>query len=222
MQLSLKEFATLIKLSTLTLIGVTIPNQAYTLDAPGSAVPVAVKIESKPNLVKASGIVFSSRSSFEVKDTSIKKIGDKLYEISYEVPRNRVDPDSVASAVATDENGVEVFSNVTPALTSAAKDLVASVPECPGEDTSTAVTISTPGALRQLVDVRSERMEIVRQKLRRAMENGIKEKLNRLESAFGLSRAGELNAELAPAELIDRLGRIKFALKKYQSAKAAQ
>jgi hypothetical protein len=196
-----------------------LPYSAYSLNAPGTPIQISVKVESKPNLVKAVGLIFSTKSSYEVKQTVIKKVGDKLYEISFDVPSSKVSPDSVASAIATDENGAEVFSNVTPAITSSAKDLIASIPECPGEDTSTAVTISTPGALRQLVDVRSERMDIVRQKLHRAMDNGIREKLNRLEAAFGMSRATELNADLAPPELIDRLMRLKYALTRYQSAK---
>jgi hypothetical protein len=170
--------------------------------------------------VSATGIVFSSRSSFEVQETSITKIGDKLYEITFSVPRSKVQPDSVASARATNEEGVSVFAGVTPAIMSEAKDLLASIPECPGEDSSrAALTTTTPGTLKQLVDVRAERMEIVRLKIKRAMDGNALAKLTKFEEAFGLTRSQELSADLPPAELIDRLSRIQHALRKYQSYK---
>lgn len=195
---------------------------ARAIDLPTAGIPVAVRVESKPNLVRATGIVFSSRSAFQVPETTITKIGDKLYEVTFAVPRSKVQPDSVASAVATDENGGEVFASVTPALTSEAKDLLASVTECPGEDTSGAVSITSPGTLKQLVDVRAERMDIVRLKIRRAMDGNVLAKLVKYEEAFGLTRAEPLSPDLPPAELFDRLSRIQHALRKYQAYKPQQ
>jgi hypothetical protein len=205
--------------TALTLIGGA-TSAAQAIDIPGGSLPVAVRVESKPPLVSATGIVFSSRSSFEVQETSITKIGDKLYEITFSVPRSKVQPDSVASARATNEEGVSVFAGVTPAIMSEAKDLLASIPECPGEDSSrAALTTTTPGTLKQLVDVRAERMEIVRLKIKRAMDGNALAKLTKFEEAFGLTRSQELSADLPPAELIDRLSRIQHALRKYQSYK---
>lgn len=196
---------------------------AHAIDLPGTSLPVAVRVESKPPLVSATGIVFSSHSSFEVAETSITKIGDKLYEITFSVPRAKVQSDSVASAKAINEEGGLIFAGVTPAIMSEAKDLLASIPECPGEDLSrAAVTTTTPGTLKQLVDVRSERMEIVRLKIKRSMDGNILAKLTKFEEAFGLTRPQELSADLPPAELIDRLSRIQHALRKYQSYKPKQ
>lgn len=191
--------------------------ETFAIDIPSSAAPVTVRVESKPNLVRATGIVFSSRTSFQVAETAITKIGDKLYEVRFAVPRSKLQPDSVASAIAVDENGANVFAGVTPAITAEAQDLLMSVPECPGEDSSRAVTTTTPGTLKQLVDVRAERMEIVRLKIRRAMDGNVLAKLTKFEEAFGLTRAEALNPDLPPAELIDRLSRIQHALRKYQA-----
>jgi hypothetical protein len=193
--------------------------QAHSIDLPGSSIPVTVRVESKPQLVKATGIVFSASSSFEVPQTTITKIGDKLFEVAFSVPRSKIQPDTVASAIATDESGSVVFAGVTPALASEALDLLASVPECPGEDSSRAITTTSPGTLKQLVDVRSERMEIVRLKLRRAMEGNVLAKLIKFEEAFGLTRPDSLSADLPPAELYERLSRIQHALRRYQSYK---
>jgi hypothetical protein len=194
---------------------------AFAVDGFDDAATVVVRAESKPSIVKASGIVFSSRSSFNVEETTVTKIGDKLYEISFSVPRSKIQPDSVASAIATDENGAAVFGNVTPALSSETRDLLASVPECPGEDSSKVTTISTPGALKQLVDVRAERLDIVRLKLKRSMDENVLAKLTKFEEAFGLKRSSDLSPDLPAAELIDRLSGIEHALKKYQSYKTS-
>jgi hypothetical protein len=195
--------------------------KVHAIDEFGDAVKVVVRAESKPAIVKASGIVFSSRSSFNIDEAAVTKIGDKLYEISFSVPRSKIQPDSVASAMATDENGAAVFGNVTPALSSETRDMLASVPECPGEDSSKVTTISTPGALKQLVDVRAERLDIVRLKLKRAMDGNVLAKLGKFEEAFGLKRASDLSPDLPAAELIDRLSGIEHALKKYQSYKTS-
>ena len=192
-------------------------NVASAIDIPGTSAPVTVRVESKPTLVRATGIVFSSRASFEVPETTITKVGDKLYEVRFSVPRSKLQPDSVASAIAIDENGGNVYASVTPALTAEAQDLLMSVPECPGEDSSHAVTTTTPGTLKQLVDVRAERMDIVRFKIRRTMDGSVLAKLSKFEEAFGLTRTDPLSPDLPPAELIDRLSRIQHALRKYQA-----
>lgn len=190
---------------------------AQAIDMPSSTAPVTVRVESKPNIVRAIGIVFSSRASFEVAETVVTKIGDKLYEVRFAVPRSNLQPDSVASAMAVDENGANVFASVTPAIAAEAQDLLMSVPECPGEDSSRAITTTTPGTLKQLVDVRAERMEIVRLKIRRSMDENVLAKLRKFEEAFGLTRTEALTPDLPPAELIDRLSRIQHALRKYQA-----
>lgn len=190
---------------------------ASALDLPLGEATVSVRVESKPQLTSAKGIVFSSRSSFEVPEAAVTKIGDKLYEITFSVPRSKVQADSVASAIATNEEGGTVFAGVTPAITSEARDLLASVPECPGQDSSRTIATTSPGTLKQLVDVRAERMDIVRIKLKRAMDGNVLAKLAKFEEAFGLTRAVELSPDLPPAELFDRLSNIQHALRKYQT-----
>ncbi len=190
---------------------------ASALDLPVGEISVSVRLESKPQLVSARGIVFSSRSSFEVPEATVAKIGDKLYEVKFSVPRSKVQPDSVASAIATDDQGATVFAGVTPAITSEARDLLASVPECPGQDSSPAISMTSPGTLKQLVDVRAERMEIVRIKLKRSMDVNVMAKLAKFEEAFGLTRTVTLSPDLPPAELFERLSNIQHALRKYQA-----
>ncbi len=188
---------------------------AFAADSSGG-VPVKVRLEAKPEPSKAVGILFSSGSSRQFTDASISKIGDKLYEITFNVPQASLREDSVATAIGFDQAGAVSFANVVPARTSESQELLASIPECPGEDGSKVATLASPGTLKQLVDVRIERMNIVRFKIARLMDQDFLAKLQKFEEAFGLKYATPLSPELPAAELIDRLSRVSHAVKKYQ------
>jgi hypothetical protein len=178
-----------------------------------------VRLEAKPEPVRATGIVFSAGSSRQFTETTISKIGDKLYEISFTVPRTSVRDDSVATAIGFDQTGLTSFANVIPVLSSETRDLLASIPECPGEDGARMAAMTSPGTLQQLIDVRNERMNIVRFKIARLMERDFLLRLKKFEEAFGFHYASELSPELPAAELIDRLSRIQHAVRKYQRYK---
>jgi hypothetical protein len=207
-------------LRTISLVGALFAApQLYALDSSDSNTTVRVRLEAKPEPVRAVGIVFSATSSMQFSETTINKIGDKLYEISFAVPRSVVKEESVATALGFDQTGLTSFANVIPVLSSDGRDLLASIPECPGEDGSRVATVASPGTLQQLIDVRNERMNIVRFKLARLMDSDFLLKLQKFEEAFGFKHASPLSPELPPAELIDRLSRIQHAVRKYQMYK---
>lgn len=182
---------------------------------------VNVRVEAKPEPKKAIGLVLSSGRTIEIPDTTIKKIGEKLYLISFVVDRNIVRKDTVATAMAFDENGTVSFANVSPELLSESKTLISRIPECPPEDPSAIVKLDQQGPLQQLVDVRSERAEIARLKISRMLDEQFLAKLQRFEDAFGLQKSEELSADLPPEVLVDRLSRITHAVKKYRLFKKA-
>jgi hypothetical protein len=182
---------------------------------------VNVRVEAKPEPKKAIGMVLSAGRAVEIQETTIKKIGEKLYLISFVVDRNIVRKDSVATAMAFDENGTVTFANVSPELLSESKTLISHIPECPAEDPSAVVKLDQQGPLEQLVDVRSERAEIARLKISRMLDEDFLSKLQRFEDAFGLDKTEELNANLPPEVLVDRLSRITHAVKKYRMFKKA-
>lgn len=189
---------------------------ARALNPLGAPVIIRVRLEAKPEPIRAVGILFSPASSQQFEQTSISKIGDKLYEISFSVPASSLREDAVASALGFDETGKISFANVTPANSTEGTELLASIPECPGEDGSRVAGMTSPGTLQQLVDVRTERMNIVRVKISRLMDQTFLPKLQKFEEAFGLTYATPLSPDLPPAELIERLSRIHNAVRKYQ------
>ena len=118
--------------------------------------------------------------------------------------------------MAFDASGTISFANVTPALADEVRELIASIPECAGENPASVAALNGPGILQQLVDVRTERMNIVRLRLARLMDQDFLAKLRKFEEAFGLGRPVELTPDLPAEELIDRLSRIQHAVRKYQ------
>lgn len=182
-------------------------------------VTVNVRVEAKPEPKKAVGIVLSSGSSVEIQDTTIKKIGDKLYSISFRVDRAALRPDSVATAMAFDENGTASFANVTAELLADTRAANAHIPECPPEDPSGIIQRGQQGQLQELIDVRTERSQLSHAKIQEALDEQFLTKLRRFESAFGLGSGDDLSADLPPATLVDRLSRITHALKKYRMFK---
>ena len=192
--------------------------QALPLTEP---ITVNVRVEAKPEPKKAIGMVLSAGRTVEIAETTIKKAGEKLYIISFVVDRNIVRKDSVATAIAFDENGNVSFANVSPELLSDGKTLLSRIPECPPEDPSAIVKLDQQGPLQQLVDVRKERAELARLKISRMLDESFLQKLHRFEDAFGLDKSEELSASLPPEVLVDRLSRITHAVKKYRMFKKA-
>jgi hypothetical protein len=192
--------------------------QALPLTEP---ITVNVQVEAKPEPKKAIGMVLSSGRTIEIQDTTIKKIGEKLFLISFVVDRNIVRRDSVATAMAFDENGNVSFANVSAELLSDNKNLLSRIPECPAEDPSAIVKLDQQGPLQKLVDVRTERAEIARLKISKMLDEEFLDKLHRFEDAFGLDKSEELSASLPPEVLVDRLSRITHAVKKYRMFKKA-
>lgn len=182
---------------------------------------VNVRVESKPEPKKAIGMVLSAGHTVEIPETTIKKIGEKLYSISFVVDRNIIRRDSVATAMAFDETGEASFANVTPELLSDIRNVISNIPECPMEDPTAIVQSGQQGPLRQLVDVRTERAELARLKISRMLDENFLAKLERFEDAFGLQKGDELTAQLPPEVLVDRLSRISHAVKKYKMFKKA-
>ena len=206
----------------LTMLCFAISNDVcLAIDLPGNSIPVTVWVEAKPEPVRAKGLVFSSTDSREVADATLKKIGDKLYEVSFSISRGALQEDSVATAVVYDADGKASYANVTPALLSETRSILGSIKECPPEDTASVALLNSPGTLQQLVDVRTERMQLIRLRISKLLDKNFLAKLKKFEQVLGLSRADELSANLPASELIDRLSRIDHAIKKFQNSKGS-
>jgi hypothetical protein len=185
-----------------------------------SPIQVKVRVETKPEPTKAVGILLSTTGIREVNETSIEKVGEKLYDIAFSVERSSLSDDTVATAMTTSAEGQVAFANVTPALLSESHAITGSVPECPGDDPTSIAVLNQLGPLRQLVDVRTERSKFARERLRRSLDESLLSKLSKFEKHFGLDKSKDpLTVDLPAEELLDRLSRINFALVEFKAFK---
>ena len=209
-------------LSRLLLLGVAFFSGTAHAASPADPAVVVVKVEAKPEPKKALGLVLSSQETVEIPETTIKKIGERTYSITFLVDRSKIRKDSVATAMAFDELGDVVYANVSPELLSESRASVAQIPECPPEDPSTIVAQGQIGPLQKLVEVRGKRAELSRFKISTTLDDEFLMKLQQFEEAFGLERSEVLSASLPPETLVDRLTRISLAVKKYRAFKKPQ
>ncbi len=180
---------------------------------------ITVQLEAKPKPVKATGILFSTTATSEHQNAEIQMIGDKLYSISFRVPKSAIRPDSLASAYGVDENGKVSYASVRPVQSAQAVLDIASIPRCKDANIDQIATITNVGTLRQLIDVRMQRIEIIRTKLKQALDGVRIEKMRKFEEAFGLPHNEPLSATLPPLELYERLSRIQASVEKYKRFK---
>jgi hypothetical protein len=157
----------------------------------------------------------------------MQKIGDNLYEISFPVDPSELSDETVATAMTMTDGGDVAFANVTPALMHDAKTMVANIPECPAEGANADLLVHQMGTLRQLVEVRETRAALLRKRIQNSLSGGFSRRLIELEKFFGLNHMTELVVEdespeeavkrIPAADLVDRLARLNFAIKKYEA-----
>ena len=209
-----------IALSVVSLITLSIGTMQPAIAQDSSSTIIAhARVESKDEPQKAIGMVLSSTSSQQYPGATVSKVGEKLYDISFAVEKATLTADSVSTAIAFTEKGDIVFANVTPPLNDQNHALLASIPECPADDSTHVALLNQIGPLQQLVDVRAERVKFARLRLDRALTDDVRARLKKAEQVFGLSSSEELSSNLPALELVDRLSRISFALKNYRAFK---
>lgn len=185
------------------------------------SVTVKVRVETKPAPTKAIGILLSTGGARQIAETTIQKVGDKLYDVIFTVERDSLSPDSVATAMAISAGGDITFANVTPTLLSETQANLANIPECPSEDTTNIAKINQLAPLKSLVTIRADRMALAQKKVAKSMDDQMLAKLRKFEEAFGFIHSEPLTVELPPHELTDRLARINYALSQYKTFKSA-
>jgi len=178
---------------------------------------IKVRVESKPAPTKAVGILLSTSGLKQIEETTITKIEDKLFDVSFSVDQKVLSDDTVATAMTTTENGTVSFANVTPAILSESRSLIAGIPECPGDDPSAIAASSQIGSLEKLLSIREQRAKFARLKLSRMLDETTLQKLGRFEELFGLNNSLEpLTADLPASELLDRISRLNFAVQEFK------
>jgi hypothetical protein len=180
---------------------------------------IKVRLETKPEPTNAIGILLSTDGAKQITETQIQKLSDRLYEVSFEVDRKQLQEDSVATAMAVSAMGDISFANVTPISAENGGDLLGSIPDCAPEDPTQIATLEQIGLVQQLVGVKKQRAALAKKKVAISLDEETAKKIQNFEAALGLSNVEPISADLPPTELVDRLSRLNFAIKRYKAFK---
>lgn len=178
---------------------------------------VLVQTELKP--LTAVGLIVQPGRTVQKPEVSKEEVRPGLWKISFKAQGSELAADSLASAMIIAEDGSIALGDMTPAAGRSVVDRFLSLPECSSPKISITRLQSQASVLESLVAVRGERRNVLQQGLRKELRGELLEKALRLEKGFGLTREIELNPELPPLELIDRLSRLNAAIKNHRASR---
>ncbi|MCB0309691.1 MAG: hypothetical protein KDD42_00565 [Bdellovibrionales bacterium] len=182
-----------------------------------SAEQVEILVESTFEPHTAAGLLLSNAKSIQKPNPQVRKYDDSQYLVSFDYEPSELKGDTVATAMIVSSDGKVAFGDVTPILKAGFSPLVLNLPRCAHTET-TKVTLQGQYALiESLVNIRSNRLKVLKQGIKKKMSGNLLTRLQNLERGFGLERIRPLSSELPVSELVDRLARLQVAIQNLQS-----
>lgn len=175
-----------------------------------------VDVDSLVNPASAVGLVISSEGTIQRPSTKIEKTARDSIVVTFEIPQSQLRPDSVASALVVSEKGEVVFGNVKPILSPETDQALGNLPLCPGDSIPVASLAGQYSVLEKIYAIRMKRRDQARATIEKTLSEDLLVRLQKLERGFGLAREKELNPQLSALELVDRLSRLRDALRNWE------
>lgn len=197
-----------------------VPGLCIAASEPAKSVQVDVYSHVEPST--AVGLLMSAGKTIQKLNPKIEKPSTGTITVSFPYSADEIAPDSVATALVVSEKGEVVFGNVKPVTGTEVDQGLGSLPLCPEEQQVSAALASQSSLLEELYRIRLKRRDQAKLQTTEVLNGPFLERLQKLERGFGLARERELNAELSPLELIDRLSRIRDALRNWETRQEAQ
>ena len=174
---------------------------------------VQINVPHHFEVKEAVGILLSGTTVTEKPALDIRKINDGLSVISFGYAKGEAKQDSFATAMVVASNGETAFGDVRSVFGTASKGSFYSIPQCPRDKLPRTIDASKTGAFETLVNFRSQRRDTYRKELAEKMNGTFLSDLQKLEKGFGMTRGKQLDSDLNPIELIDRLSRLATTVK---------
>jgi hypothetical protein len=178
---------------------------------------IQVDILGKSEPATAVGLILTADSVVEYPKAKIEKGPRGNYFVSFSVPVTDIKSDSVAMGLVLSAQGEALFTNTKTLNDRESLEAIAAIPSCEGEPLRQVGLSGQVALLNQLVDIRTKLRNVARNKIAATLNGPLLEKLNKLERGFGLGRETELDPGLPPLELVDRLSRIRAAVRNWDS-----
>lgn len=165
-------------------------------------------------------LIISGENTIEKLDTALSMVHEGVYLVGFTYDSAEVTPESRAMAIAFSEDGASAMSAVQ-VLTPITNTTIAEIPLCPPSRHEGQLLTSQYGLIKQLVEVRGERLVNVKQRLAEKLSQGAEKRLAGLETLFGIQYSEPIDPNADPLKLIERLSRTVMAVRFYKSNRKA-
>ncbi len=172
---------------------------------------------------KAVGMIITPQGISEKTGVPVTIIEPGLIQVSVPVASSEAKKDSFATSITITEGGELFFSPLKSIADPKRYGSHLSLPICKNlkvqNRTLDENIMSNIGAVQSLLEIRKVRRDFVKLELSALLRGDFLEKLERMETGFGLAGATPLSAEMNPYELTSRLFRILAAVRNYEANK---
>ena len=195
-----------------------LPGHAADKDASAA---IQVDVSSFVEPASAVGLIMSADKTIQKLNPKIEKPHPGTITVTFPYQPSEIAADSMATALVVSDKGEVVFGNVKPILSNEFDESLGLIPLCAEDQKVSASLASQASLLEELYRIRLKRRDQARNQTIELLSGDFLARLQKLERGFGLAREKELNSELTPLELIDRLSRLRDALRNWEKKKEA-
>lgn len=172
------------------------------------ATPQVAILKTVQEVKSALGVIVSGSSFQQYEADSITRVSPQEVHVIFSAPPPAAGTSSFITAMGVSEAGVVLFSDLrlTEPLPYETK-ICKAIPDTPES------IEGRQSHLYSLLDIREARRQVLKEQLKLLTTDSNLKELNNLERLFGLDRTEPLTQNTNIHELIDRLSRLKDAIK---------
>ena len=183
---------------------------------------VTVDVPAVFDGLAAIGIVVAGEQTFQFPGAEVTRATPDLLTVRFSLDTTQFPEGSMATAIVVGARGAKAYGPIRPIGPTSAQTSRADIPLCAPEKIKMANAEGQLGVLQSLYDVRLARRKVLQTKLTRILTPEFLARINSLERGFGLDRDRAITLETNPAELIDRVARVRNAVQQYRLRKDSQ
>jgi hypothetical protein len=169
---------------------------------------------------KALALIIDANGTSQQLNTKFELSGDNTYIITFSFNPTEVAKNAYAVALLMDDQGNSSWGTLQ--ALDEIHDLTTVLKTCERRPHTGQLIPSQAGLIKDLVNVREQRLANVRQLVADRLNEEYVKRLLRLETLFGLNSLGPISPDAPPLELIKRISRILNAVRHYKSARGVE
>jgi hypothetical protein len=178
---------------------------------------VEINVHSSFDPAQAVGLIFSSSGTEQKLGPKLRRVSEDMIVVSFPVVESSISADTFGSALVISNDGQVALGDVKSLALRSEHSSFYSLAACIEQEDPSALRISEVGPIQRLVEFRSKRRAVSRDKIKLLLNEDFLQKIAKLEQGFGLDRTKPLAADTHPLEIIDRASRLIQAITAYKN-----